>query len=372
MPAVRQRVRHSARLQADARSRPKAMELPPPSIHIPPAGPKIIVHWTKPSDLHHTDTLVRHLSTNSADARVLFYEGKKTTASNNDERPSGKDKGEIHRFLAKLIFEKDSDYSAAYAEDPKKFDVVVGNRIVSLKKLFKEQLNKFNKTGAGVTPLDENAAANLHKQVLLEFPWYDQLHPILFSNPTCGAKIFTSQPGVDHARDFYALIHPRGGAGPSTNTEPPGPRLLQPDPRLLQPDPRLLQPDPRLLQPDPRLLQPDPRLLQLDPRLLQPDPRLLQPTPHLLPPNPRLPPPNPQPPLQDSRLPLPNQLDTGAQRSPPAYLPPSHHPPPHFTGAGGSPVDDPDGDLYDDPYADDNGPLSAPLGNAVLITEGLI
>ncbi|KAG1819156.1 uncharacterized protein BJ212DRAFT_1479262 [Suillus subaureus] len=71
-------------------------------------------------------------------------------------------------------------------------------------------------------------------------------------------------------------------------------------------------------------------------------------------------PPNPQPPLQDSWLPPPNQLDTGAQCSPPAYLPPSHHPPPHFTSARGSPVDDLDGDLYDDPYTDDNGPLSAP------------
>ncbi|KAG1798718.1 uncharacterized protein BJ212DRAFT_1305699 [Suillus subaureus] len=128
------------------------------------------------SYFHHTDTLVQHLSTNSADACILFYEGKKTAASNNNECPSGKDKGEIHRFLAKLIF-KDSDYLAAYAEDPKKFDVTVGNHIISLEKSFKEQLNKFNKTGAGVTPLDENAAANLHKQVLLKFPCWESTMP---------------------------------------------------------------------------------------------------------------------------------------------------------------------------------------------------
>ncbi|KAG1739952.1 uncharacterized protein EDB91DRAFT_1082316 [Suillus paluster] len=40
-----------------------------------------------------------------------------------------------------------------YTEDSKKFDIA---------KSFKEQLDKFNKTGAGVTPLDENAAVNLH------------------------------------------------------------------------------------------------------------------------------------------------------------------------------------------------------------------
>ncbi|KAG1853885.1 hypothetical protein DFJ58DRAFT_728011 [Suillus subalutaceus] len=136
------------------------------------------------------------------------------------------------------------------------------------------------------------------------------------THATCSAKIFTSQPGVSHAVDFYALIHRHGGLVP-----PPIKLLLAPS-SLPQAHTLL-----------------DPQLLQLDPRLLKPNPHLLQPTP---------------------RLPLPKQLDTGAQCSPPAYLPPSHHPPPHFTGAGGSPVDDPDGDLYDDPYADDNGPLCSP------------
>lgn len=147
MPAVRQRVRRSARLQANARTRPKAMELPPnpsasrgrgksrgrgsnPARNQPPkaAGPKIIVHWTRAQDLHRTDTLVTHLTTNPSDARTLFYEGKKTAGSSTEERPTGRDKGDIHRILSKLIFEKDSEYSALYAEDPKKFDVSVGNR----------------------------------------------------------------------------------------------------------------------------------------------------------------------------------------------------------------------------------------------------
>ncbi|KAG1853886.1 hypothetical protein DFJ58DRAFT_883165 [Suillus subalutaceus] len=353
MPAVRQRVRRSARLQADARSRPKAMELPPhPSTsrgrgkargrgsnpthnQAPrPAGPKIIVHWTKPSDLHRTDTLVRHLSTNSADARVLFYEGKKTAASNNDERPSGKDKGEIHRFLAKLIFEKDSDYSAAYAEDPKKFDVAVGNRIVSLKKSFKEQLNKFNKTGAGVTPLDENAAANLHKQVLLEFPCRE-----------------STMPGTS----MHLFIHVGGLVPPRTQSL----LALNSFNRTLDSFNRTLTSFNRPLTSFNRPLTSFNRPLTSFPQTLSSLPQTLSSLPQTL-----------SPPLQDSRLPLPNQLDTGAQRSPPAYLPPSHHPPPHFTGAGGSPVDDPDGDLYDDPYADDNGPLSAPLGNALDVLDG--
>ncbi|KAG1732929.1 uncharacterized protein EDB91DRAFT_1084657 [Suillus paluster] len=141
-------------------------------------APRIIVHWTRPSDLRGTDTLVQHLVTHPLDARIIFYKGKKSATSSNEECPSGKgkDKGEIYQVLAKLIFMNNSEYSGAYAEDSKKFNIV---------KSFKEQLDKFNKTGAGVTPCDKNVAVNLHK--LLEFPWYDQLYPFLFSNTTCGA-----------------------------------------------------------------------------------------------------------------------------------------------------------------------------------------
>ncbi|KAG0702154.1 hypothetical protein DFH29DRAFT_999530 [Suillus ampliporus] len=362
MPAVRQRVCRSARLQANARGRLKVME--PPSHPSASRGigkaqgrgsniphnqapktttPRIIVHWTRPSDLCRTDTLVQHLVTHPLDAHLIFYEGKKTATSSNEERPSGKDKGEIYRVLVKLIFENDSEYSGAYAEDSKKFDIAVGNRIVSLKKSFKEQLDKFNKTGAGVTPLDENAAVNLHKQVLLEFPWYDQLHPFLFSNPTCGAKIFTSQPGVDHARDFYTLVRPCGGAGPSTHQNAPGAQLPPTDPQLPSPDPQPPSPDPQLPSPSPHAASAQPRAASTQPYAAsaQPDPAGL-----LYPPPP--------------------------SRHPPPFMappPPSRHPPPpHYTGTWGSPIDDPDGDLDADPHAaadDGDGPFFAPLGNVL-------
>ncbi|KAG0693333.1 hypothetical protein DFH29DRAFT_1007399 [Suillus ampliporus] len=311
MPAVRQRVRRSARLQANARGRLKAPKT---------TTPRIIVHWTRPSDLCRTDTLVQHLVTHPLDARLIFYEGKKTATSSNKERPSGKDKGEIYRVLAKLIFENDSEYSGAYAEDSKKFDIA---------KSFKEQLDKFNKTGAGVTPLDENAAVNLHKQVLLEFPWYDQLHPFLFSNPTCGAKIFTSQLGVDHAGDFYTLVRPRGGAGPSTHQNAPGAQLPPTDPQLPSPDPQPPSPDPQLPSPSPHAASAQPRAASAQPYAAstQPDPAGL------------------------------------------LYPPPSRHPPPpHYTDTWGGPIDDPDGDLDADPHAaanDGDGPFFAPLGNAL-------
>ncbi|KAG2122854.1 hypothetical protein BD769DRAFT_1670486 [Suillus cothurnatus] len=146
MPAVCQRVRCSARLRANGRTCPKAMELPPnpstsrgrgksqghgsnPTHNQPPkaARPKIIIHWTRAQDLNCTDTLMTYLTTNPSDTCTLFYEGKKTASSSTEERPSGRDKGDIHQILSKLIFEKDSEYSVLYAEDLKKFDVSVGN-----------------------------------------------------------------------------------------------------------------------------------------------------------------------------------------------------------------------------------------------------
>ncbi|KAG1788449.1 uncharacterized protein HD556DRAFT_1312039 [Suillus plorans] len=88
--------------------------------------------------------------------------------------------------------------------------------IQSLKKLFKEQLDKFHQTGASITSLNENEVANLYKQVLVNFLWYDLLHLFLFSNPTCSIKIFTSQPHLlsllQHPQN-YLLTYPTDGLG---------------------------------------------------------------------------------------------------------------------------------------------------------------
>ncbi|KAG1812332.1 hypothetical protein EV424DRAFT_1349366 [Suillus variegatus] len=308
-----------------------------PQIHLHPVEEGNLED-TRAQDLHRTDTLVTHLTTNPSDAHTLFYEGKKTAGSSTEERPTGRDKGDIHRILSKLIFEKDSEYSALYAEDPKKFDVSVGNRCTALRKLFRDQHDKFNKTGAGVTPLDEHAATNLHKQVLLKFPWYDQLHPFLFSNPTIGAKIFTSQPGVDHAAD-YSFVRV-GGLVP-LQTHPVLSSLNQTLSSLLSSLSSLL----KTLSPIPQTPSHFPQTLSHFPQTLSP--------------------------LSGAHLTLAlSALLQAFGPVPRALSTPLQHPPPHFSSTGGSPIDDPDGDLDDDPHADENGPFFAPLGNALGLLGG--
>jgi hypothetical protein len=91
------------------------------------------------------------------------------------------------------------------------------------------------------------------EQVLINFLWYDQLHPFLFSNPTFGAKIFTSKPGVNHVADFYGLIGPRGGAGSSSHqhvSPPPGTQIPPAPPsHPTPPTPSQLTPPPPLQHP---------------------------------------------------------------------------------------------------------------------------
>ncbi|KAG1856401.1 hypothetical protein DFJ58DRAFT_727240 [Suillus subalutaceus] len=84
-------------------------------------------------------------------------------------------------------------------------------------------------------------------------------------------------------------------------------------------------------------------------------------------PGPQLPLQNHQPLPSDPQLPLWSPPDTSAQRAPPSIRP---APPHHFSGAGGSPIDDPDSDLDDDLHADENDLFSAPLGNALGMLGG--
>ncbi|KAG0694851.1 hypothetical protein DFH29DRAFT_880412 [Suillus ampliporus] len=124
-------------------------------------------------------------------------------------------------------------------------------------------------------------------------------HTYAFSNPSRSAKIFTSQLGVDHAADFYALVRPCGGLVP----------LLTKTLLALSSLPQTLS-----------------SLSQA----------------HMLP----------------ALSLIPKALRT------PFTAPP----PPHYTGVGGSPINDPDGDLNADPHAaadDGDGPFFAPLGNAL-------
>ncbi|KAG1753580.1 uncharacterized protein EDB91DRAFT_1242564 [Suillus paluster] len=180
--------------------------------------PKLTIQWERDHAL--TTILVNHLTTRPPDCCILFYSDGKKAMPSVDDAPSGKDKNEIHDFIAKLIFATHTKYKAAYHQDLKKFRMSVANRITSLRNKYRKCKGWFNATGAGVVLLDETTSKNLLDEVTTELPWYTDLDSIWHSIPSFATKSHSSRPGVDHTGDLYALVQPHGSpgrAGPSTN-----------------------------------------------------------------------------------------------------------------------------------------------------------
>lgn len=49
-------------------------------------------------------------------------------------------------------------------------------------------------------------------QILEEFPWYNDLAAILGTNPALSLKIVSSQPGIDHAANYFQILHIAGSS----------------------------------------------------------------------------------------------------------------------------------------------------------------
>ncbi|KAG1778502.1 hypothetical protein EV702DRAFT_1267677 [Suillus placidus] len=260
MPAVRQRARRSARLQANTRLRLRGMDPPPPSTSTSQPvssdpGPRITVQWGKEDAL--TDILVDHITSHPADSRILFYSEGKKTPFTDGEQASGKDKSDIYAVLAKLIFANHVKHGAGYHRNPKKFCDSVANHIVGLKARYKKLKAKLGATGAGVLPGDRHA--NLLLEICAEWKWFVDLDAIWHSNPAFAVTSHSSRPGVDHAGQMYSLAQPlRGTAAGGTSRHVQGAAQPQPPPQpscsasaqsfcgdhLI--DPRLLQSSPAL------------------------------------------------------------------------------------------------------------------------------
>ncbi|KAG1890699.1 uncharacterized protein F5891DRAFT_1197855 [Suillus fuscotomentosus] len=248
MPALRPRLRRSARLQIQSqiisprrcKTGLKFME-PPPA---PPArgkgkrgrggkdrattSPTISISWQAVPQ--RTNRLVDYLVGHPPDCRILFASEKKNPANREAEgRPSGKDKNEIHTVIARVIFSDDPQYAVLYASNPNKFWDSVYNHIVALCTKFRDIHAEFESTGAGIMPIDSETSVNLHRKYEKDFPWYNQLYSIWGSHPSFSAKTSLSKPGIEHASDLFSLTRPSGGSlrpPASSSTDPGSPMQL--------------------------------------------------------------------------------------------------------------------------------------------------
>ncbi|KAG1744027.1 uncharacterized protein EDB91DRAFT_1246911 [Suillus paluster] len=187
-------------------------------------GPRVQVNWQQ--EPFHTDMLVQWLIQHPADSTVLF-----NSKCNVDHgTPLGKDKNEIQGLITHFIFMHDHKYGSLYASFLDKFRDSVAYRISTLKKVWRPLYDKLRRTGAGVVPLDANAAANLKGAYEIDHdcPWFDNLRAIWGSNLSFAAPTISSQPGVDHAAHFFSLISTAdaGNASSQVHSTPPSSALM--------------------------------------------------------------------------------------------------------------------------------------------------
>ncbi|KAG2131039.1 hypothetical protein DEU56DRAFT_914570 [Suillus clintonianus] len=228
MPALRPRLRRSARLQTLSQSQKtniphfkdcrKSMEQPAPATRGKGRrgkgrGTNTTPHDSSPSIVSwqivplRTNRLINFLVEHPADCAILFpAESKRSTDHGADLGcASGKDKGDIQGVIAQFVFHDDTVYAHWYATNPVKFRDSVANHIVYLRTKFRDICDEFEATGAGIVPIDSETSQNLHCKVKKEFPWYNDLYRIWGSNPSFSAKRSSSKPGIDHAGDLFAL-----------------------------------------------------------------------------------------------------------------------------------------------------------------------
>ncbi|KAG0692570.1 hypothetical protein DFH29DRAFT_882293 [Suillus ampliporus] len=137
--------------------------------------------------------------------------------------PLGKDKNEIQGLIACFIFVHDHKYGSLYATIPDKFYDSVVYRISaqvvlslfqhlhadhitsSLKKVWCPLYDKLYRTGAGIVPLDANAAANLKGAYATQIYLIRRLSMIVL-----GSTIFEQSGGPTHPLQHQQSRHSPG------------------------------------------------------------------------------------------------------------------------------------------------------------------
>ncbi|KAI6022318.1 hypothetical protein BKA83DRAFT_4126036 [Pisolithus microcarpus] len=176
-------------------------------------GRVLPVQW----DATCTNQLVTWLLTHAADRHILFH--NKNTGESScappaalGDKPSGRNKKEVHLTIASHIFANDPVYGGQWAANLERFQVSVMNRLVSLKDKYHEHAKRLNQMGAGIAP----GTDNLHETIINSFSHFKDLDLIWRGNPSFDARLFTSNQQTNHAEDMLSLVW-RGATCPGND-----------------------------------------------------------------------------------------------------------------------------------------------------------
>ncbi|KAI6046544.1 hypothetical protein EDC04DRAFT_2597986 [Pisolithus marmoratus] len=166
------------------------------------------IHWEPYPQLMRD--LLAWILQHPADCAVLFNE---TIDQNTQGKPHSWRKKEINAVIADAIFHEDRQYGESYASQPARFASAVASHLVILKNKYQQHASRFKSTGEGINPNNLNYQ-NLHKQVLVEFPFWEECNQLWHGNPTYDARVFNATPGANQMGNFLAIIKSSGTTAP--------------------------------------------------------------------------------------------------------------------------------------------------------------
>ncbi|KAH9011332.1 hypothetical protein EDB84DRAFT_1590706 [Lactarius hengduanensis] len=166
------------------------------------------VQWDNP----RTERLIDWLEDNPEDRQRLFSDSSHDAKKENRMRRVAKgSKSTFHVKMAEYIFSVDADARVReeVKADTKKYAKAVENRIMHLKRKYREVNLELGRTGAGLTVEeireDENLT-NLLDKLLSGFPSWERLHGFWRTLPSFNPHSVSSEPGQDLEGDTMETL----------------------------------------------------------------------------------------------------------------------------------------------------------------------
>ncbi|KAI6043563.1 hypothetical protein EDC04DRAFT_2600030 [Pisolithus marmoratus] len=166
------------------------------------------IHWEPYPQL--TRDLLAWILGHPADHAALFNE---MIDQSTQGKPHSQRKKEINAVITDAIFCEDRQYGESYTSQPVRFASVVASHLIILKNKYQQHASRFKSTSEGINPNNLNYQ-NLHEQVLVEFPFWEECNQLWHGNPTYNARVFNETPGADWTGDFLAIIKSSGTTTP--------------------------------------------------------------------------------------------------------------------------------------------------------------
>ncbi|KAF8429328.1 hypothetical protein L210DRAFT_794832, partial [Boletus edulis BED1] len=113
-------------------------------------------------------------------------------------------KSVLYAELAEYIFKDDEQFAEQWQQDSKPFVAGTEHRdkdVCSLRKKYTEQVKHLGQTGFGLTikQLQTSAYSSVVAQIMVDCPWFEDLHGWWKDNPVCNRSFSTVHPEQNFA-----------------------------------------------------------------------------------------------------------------------------------------------------------------------------